>query len=197
MEKFTFDTHFGQSVEKKLIMDGTSKSTFLVYPMIPFVDRARMIQSTIDSIVTDGEYLPYNEHLALNYQLIRYFTDIEFPEVEIEHLEDESDEDFAARKKNAEISIVFEFIQRTNVINVLQTIIVDYEDLVAEIHAGVEHAKQRTLRHSTWDDVGAKFAALLQTASDLIAETDTTELLSSLGLDLSALTQASADEVSA
>ena len=189
MEKFTFDTRSGKSIEKKLVMDGTAKSTFLVFPMIPFVDRARMIQATVDSIVSDGDYLPYNEHFALNYQLIRYYTDIEFPEVELERADGESDESYAARQKGAELAIVFEFIQRTNVIDVLQALVIGYEDIVAEIQSGVEYAKQRMLRHSTWDDVGVKLGTLLQTASDLLANTDAAELISSLGLDLSALTQ--------
>ena len=193
MEKFTFDTQIGQSVEKKLVMDGVAKGTFLVFPQIPFPDRAKMIQATINSIVSDEDYTPYHEHFALNFQLIRYYTDIEFPAAELEKLEDETDEAFKMRKAGVEITIAQQFIQRTNVVNTLQALIPDYEDIVSEVKAGIEFAKKRLARKSVWDDAGAKFANLLQALTDLVEASDLGSLISSLGVDLSALTQAAAN----
>ena len=184
MEKFTFDMQCGKPVEQNLVLDHASKSTILVYPIISFRDRAQEIRNIIDSIVVDGEYVAHSYHLAMYYQLIRHYTDIEFPEVELEQGENESDEDFGVRKQNAALTTIFEFITRTNIVDILKSTIVDYDDLMKEIEHGVDYAKECSAKHTAWDGLGIKLSDFISNASDVIANSDLQTLLSTLGVNL-------------
>lgn len=172
METFNFDSKIGASKEMDLMFDGEKRATFRVYPMIPFALRASTIQSVIDSVVDEGAYMPYNYHFALAYNLIQSYTDIVFPDIELDDIDGESDADHRARQRNANLSSAFEFIQRTNVLTIIQENIVDFADIVKEVNMGIKFAAKQKLTNTSWSRVGDKIQDLFDTLGAAFEDTD-------------------------
>lgn len=200
MESFTYDSVYGHAEDCKLMLDHKPQAMFKAYYMIPFYERAKMIQAVITSVVDDDTYMPYNYHFALAYQLIRFYSDIEFPEVQIEQEDGESDEAYRARKQNATMSSVFEFIKRSNVMEQLRNVIIDYDDIVAEVDEGIAFAKQRLLTNTPVNKIGdmalkfvGAFADEISTPENIAALREMTSKLASLS-DLAAELNENAEE---
>lgn len=175
MDNYTFESNVGKSKTVNLILDGEQSGTFLVYPIIPFVQRAMAVQSVIDSVADESDYMPYNYNFALTYNLLPFFTDLQFPDVEIPDIEDETEDERKARQRNANLTSAFEFIARSNVTEVLWANIPNFAELVEEINAGITFAKQKLLNNTTWNRLGDKILDLLDTASDVLSDPDTLE----------------------
>jgi len=177
MDSIQFDSNIGKPVEMNLIFDGEQRGKIQIMRMIPYGARADMIQSVIDSVVFDGMYHPYHFHFALGYQLILFYSDVILPDLELKKGDDESDEAFAARQNNASLSNAFEFMARSNILEMLRANIIGYGDLVDEIQAGIEFAKKKILNDTPLNRLGDKIQDLFDAARELVESEDVLSVL--------------------
>ena len=173
MDTFNFESNVGKPVEIDLIFDGEKRGTFELSPVISFVDRAAAIQSVIDSVVDEYDFMPYNYNFALTYNLLPFYTDIAFPDVEIVDVEDETPEARQSRQRNANLSSAFDFLSRSNVTEALWANIPHFGELVEEVNAGIEFAKRKLLSNNSWNRVGDKINDLFGTLGEVLVDPDT------------------------
>ena len=173
MDTFEFESNVGKPIEIDLIFDGEPHGTFKLAPVISIVNRAKAIQSVINSVVSDNDFMPYNYNFALIYNLLPFYTDMAFPDVDIGDIEDETPEARNERQRNANLSSAFDFLSRSNVAEALWANIPHFAGMVEEIDAGIEFAKRKLLSNNSWNRVGDKINDLLDTLGEVFADPDT------------------------
>lgn len=180
MDTLTYTSNIGNAVEIDLIFDGAKRGTFLLYPAISLTQRALTIQSVVDAVVNNGNYLAYNYYFALAYNLILAYTDIAFPSVELKDIDGESDEERALRQEGANLTNIFEFIQRTNVMSEIAANVYGYESIIAEINDGIKFAKQKLLTDTAWNRVGYQIQDLLNNIGNIAQDSTFLENIAGL-----------------
>ena len=180
MDMFTYQSKIGVSEERDLYIDGIQNGSYKITPIIPYSQRSDAITAVIRSVVDEIDYKPYNYYVALYYSLIRAYTNIEFPPVEINDIEGETEEERAIRQSDANMSSVYEFITRSSIRDELANSIPDFGFIVDEIAAGIEFAKEALQNTSEWEGVGEKINSFMGTLQDVLSDTDIVELANAL-----------------
>lgn len=180
MDMFTYQSKIGVPEERDLYIDGVQNGSYMITPIIPFSQRSDAITAVIRSVVDDTDYKPYNYYVALYYSLIRAYTNIEFPPVEIEDIEGETEEERAERQSDANMSSIHEFITRSSIREELANSIPDFVFILQEIEHGIQFAKEALKNTSEWEGVGEKINSFMSDLQEVLSDTDIVELANSL-----------------
>ena len=172
MDTFTYDNMIGVEKEVDLMVDGKKCGSYHVFPVVPFSRRVDAIQSIIESVVDETEYMPYNYQMALWFALMRTYTDLAFPPATIDDIPDESAEDRERRQSDANMSKVFEFIMRSSVPKTLEKEVYGFSEMISEIQNGISFAVQRLHNQTVWNDIGLKINNTLNRLHTALGDVD-------------------------
>lgn len=172
MDTFTYDNMIGVEKEVDLMVDGKKCGSYHVFPVVPFSRRVDAIQSIIESVVDETEYMPYNYQMALWFALMRTYTDLAFPPATIDDIPDESAEDRERRQSDANMSKVFEFIMRSSVPKTLEKEVYGFSEMISEIQNGISFAVQRLHNQTVWNDIGLKINNTLDRLHTALGDVD-------------------------